>query len=317
MEANFLWSETCDAHTHAHDDLEHLEEIGNLKTNKVCLMGTRLEDLDVVSKLATDFQVKVIPCFGFHPWFCHLLSLENEPESKFHYQTILKDIGPKDPSRSNYLEEFIDTLPLPKPFNVWYSKLENLFETYPNSLLGEVGLDKTFRLRDQQSKKLSQVQTTMQHQTVIFEKQLDLAAKYKRAVSMHCVQSTGAITQLLDRRINKQEPLPPRICLHSFGGSVDTIKFLTKQKKKKEGISVDIYFSFSFVINDKYDRLPDLIRAVPEDRLLIETDYHSPFGLDDYMAMIIKLVSEAKEWTEAMTVEKTRKNFVKFIGESV
>jgi Tat protein secretion system quality control protein TatD with DNase activity len=146
---------------------------------------------------------------------------------------------------------------------------------------------------------------------------LDLAAKYKRAVSMHCVQSTGAIIQLLDRRINEQEPLPPRICLHSFGGSVDTIKALTKQKKKKGGISVDIYFSFSIVINDKNNRLPDLIRAVPEDRLLIETDCHSPFGLDHYIATIIKLVSEVKEWTEAITVEKTRRNFIKFIGEII
>jgi Tat protein secretion system quality control protein TatD with DNase activity len=191
---------------------------------------------------------------------------------------------------------------------------------HPNSILGEIGLDKIFRLRDQRTEKLSKVQTTMQHQIEILEKELYLAAKYKRAVSVHCVQSTGAITQLLDRKIKKREPLPSRICLHSFGGSVDTIKALTKltkQKKKeeKEGISVDIYFSFSIVVNEKYDRLPDLIRAVPEDRLLIETDCHSPFGLDHYMTMIIKLISEIKEWTEATTVEKTRENFLKFIGE--
>ena len=64
MEANFPWSDTCDAHCHAQNDVEHFEEIANLKTNKICLMGTRLEDLDIVSKLATDFQVKVIPSFG-------------------------------------------------------------------------------------------------------------------------------------------------------------------------------------------------------------------------------------------------------------
>jgi hypothetical protein len=64
MEVNFSWSDTCDAHTHAHIDIERHEEIGNLKTNKVCLMGTCLEDLDIVSKLAKDFQMKVIPCFG-------------------------------------------------------------------------------------------------------------------------------------------------------------------------------------------------------------------------------------------------------------
>ncbi|CAG8668095.1 554_t:CDS:1, partial [Funneliformis caledonium] len=236
----------------------------------------------------------------------------DEPsESKDHYRTILKDIGPKVHSRSNYLEEFINTLPPPTSFNKWHRKLENLLETHPNSLLGEVGLDKTFRLRDQESKRLSQAQTTLQHQIAIFEKQLDLAAKYNRAVSMHCVQSTGAITQLLNKRINEQQPLPPRLCIHSFGGSVDTIKALVKQTK---GTSLELYFSFSIVINDRNSRLPDLIKAVPEDKLLIETDYHSPKGLDYYMLMIIKLVSEVKEWTETTTVEKTRENFIKFIG---
>ena len=39
------------------------------------------------------------------------------------------------------MEEFIDALPPPKPFNTWYNKLENLLETHPNSILGEVGLD--------------------------------------------------------------------------------------------------------------------------------------------------------------------------------
>jgi len=245
-----------------------------------------------------------------------LLSLENEPlESKEHYRTILKDIGPKVPSRSNYLEEFIDTLPPPTPFDRWYNQLESLLEKHSNSLLGEVGLDKTFRLRDQGSKRLSQAQTTLQHQISILEKQFNLAAKYNRAVSLHCVQSTGAIDQLFDERFERQQPFPPRICFHSFGGSVDTIKALIKKtSKKKERIPVDIYFSFSVLINDKIDRLPDLIRAVPEDRLLIETDHHSPNGLDLYMAMIIKLVSEVKEWTEAMTVEKTRENFIKFVG---
>ena len=170
-----------------------------------------------------------------------------------------------------------------------------------------------FRIRDQESKQLSKVQTKKRHQLAILEKQLDLAAKYKRAVSMHCVQSTGPIIQLLSRRIDEHEPLPPRICLHSFGGSVDTIKGLTKRKKKS---SVDIYFSFSIVINGRYNRLSDLIRAVPEDRLLIETDYHSPFELDNYMAMIIKLVSEVRGWTEELTVKKTHENFMKFIGKS-
>lgn len=64
MEAEFSWSEVCDAHCHAHDDKESLWKIGTLQTSRLCLMGTRMEDLETVAKLASEFPDKVIPCFG-------------------------------------------------------------------------------------------------------------------------------------------------------------------------------------------------------------------------------------------------------------
>ncbi|CAG8573414.1 9386_t:CDS:2 [Cetraspora pellucida] len=315
-EENFLWSKTCDAHTHPHDDIERHSKIGELKTFRLCLMGTRFEDLDVVSQLNAKFQSKVVPCFGFHPWFAHLLSLDNDPpENETHYRSVLNDIGPKGSINCN-IEPLLPFLPPPKPFNVWFDKLENLIKINKSALIGEVGLDKSARLTDPKTQSLSKVQTTIQHQIAILEKQLDLAAKYNRAVSLHCVQATGQIIELLDRKVLSQQPLPPRICMHSYGGSVDTIRILTAARpKKKKKLQVEIYFSFSIVINERYSRLHDLIRAVPEDKLLIESDFHSPDGLDNLMERIALLVSEAKGWTLTTTLEKTFQNFLKFIGE--
>ncbi|CAG8774075.1 34312_t:CDS:2 [Gigaspora margarita] len=316
-EENFLWTKTCDAHTHAHDDRERLSEIGEVKTARLCLMGTRFEDLDIVSQLNAKFQSKVVPCFGFHPWFTHLLSLEDDPpENEIHYRSVLNDIGPKNSKDCN-IEPLLTFLPPPKPFNVWFDKLENLVKINTTALIGEVGLDRSARLTDPKTKSLSKVQTKIQHQIAILEKQLDLAAKYNRAVSLHCVQATGQIIDLLDRKVLSKQPLPPRICMHSFGGSVDTIKRLTEtQPKKKKKLTTDVYFSFSIVINERYSRLHDLIRAVPENKLLIESDFHSPDGLDHLMEKIVLLVSEAKGWTRATTIEKTFQNFLKFIGEA-
>ncbi|CAG8798328.1 936_t:CDS:2, partial [Racocetra fulgida] len=137
------------------------------------------------------------------------------PENETHYRSVLNDIGPKDSINCN-IEPFLAFLPPPKPFNVWFDKLENLIKTNKSALIGEVGLDKSARLTDPKTKSLSKVQTTIQHQIAILEKQLDLAAKYNRAVT------------------------------------------------------------------------------VPEDRLLIESDFHSPEGLDHLMERIVLLVSEAK-----------------------
>ncbi|CAG8714782.1 10396_t:CDS:2 [Acaulospora morrowiae] len=299
MDENFPWSKICDAHSHLQNDVKNHSRIGELKTSRICMMGYKFEDLDVVSKLSKDFPDKIIPSFGYHPWFAHLLSLgEFTSDPHAHYCSILNgSVSKKNTSSTtedNNLDTLISSLPPPIPYSSWHGKLESLIESHPGALVGEIGLDKSAKLTLPSS-----------------------PAKHKRAVSLHCVQSTGQIMQLLDRKVLDKQPLPPRICMHSYGGSVDTIKALTEtQPKKKKKLPVQVYFSFSIVINERYSRLPDLIKAVPEDRLLIESDFHSPVGLDDLMERIVKLVSNVKGWTPEFTVEKCKENFSRFIGES-
>ena len=65
---DWQWSSVCDAHTHPHDDRDNISRLGeHVKTGRLSVMGTRMDDLDIVAKLADDFKEKVIPFFGALP----------------------------------------------------------------------------------------------------------------------------------------------------------------------------------------------------------------------------------------------------------
>ncbi|CAG8478002.1 8967_t:CDS:2 [Ambispora gerdemannii] len=327
MDANFSFSDVCDAHCHPQDDKENLDAIANLKIAKLCVMGTNSHDLDIVSELSKKFPDKVIPCFGFHPWYAHTLTLqEGKIDKTSHYRTVFQPpqtAATSTTAADDELDALIPLLEEPIIFKECLNKLESLLKVHTSALVGEIGLDKSARLKHPQTQKLTVYQSNIQHQLALFEAQFDIAAKYQRAISVHCVQTTG--------NNNSQPLLPPRICLHSYGGSADTIKSLTKkpskrQLKKKNTIadnnpisrSIDeceVYVSFSSVINERYERLGELIRAVPDDRLLIESDLNSPIGIEDHLKRIIEIVSEAKGWQFQETVNITKSNFLRFMGE--
>src|SRR5205085_2400073 len=114
------------------------------------------------------------------------------------------------------------------PLSNWLTTVEKLLIAYPHSHLGEVGLDASAKLLSPTTQAPTKIQTSMDHQAAVLEKQLDLAAKHNRSVSLHCVRSTGQFVSLIQSKFGKQHPLPPRICIHSYSGSVDTIKLLTQ-----------------------------------------------------------------------------------------
>ncbi|KAG0274527.1 hypothetical protein BGZ95_009693 [Linnemannia exigua] len=104
--------------------------------------------------------------------------------------------------------------------------------------------------------------------------------------------------------------LPPRLCMHSYGGSVDMLKAFTKLDHPPE-----IYFSFSILINGRLQerKLKELIIAVPEDRLLIESDHHSHNYVDQLLVEMVLKVAEIRKWTVEETVEKTARNWQRFV----
>jgi TatD DNase family protein len=71
--------------------------------------------------------------------------------------------------------------------------------------------------------------------------------------------------------------LPPSIIMHSYGGTAGMMDSLTTMKN---GIGSRFYFSFSPVINMRSPKTVEVIKHVPVDRLLIETDQNTPTAIE-------------------------------------
>ncbi|KAI8993210.1 hypothetical protein BDB01DRAFT_716286 [Pilobolus umbonatus] len=321
-----LLGDLCDAHCHPHDDIQQLHLIPQLKTGHITIMGVRLDDWDRVSTVTKEcnkmYDKKCIPCFGIHPWFSHQLSVnKNTTDNKdTHYFSILK--GPEEE-----IQGLIVDLQPPIAYSIWYNDLRARLMEHPEALVGEVGVDRAARLLpgggvEWHGVKPTNVQCAVEHQMAVLDIQLNLARELKRAASIHCVQGQGNLFDYLRSQstqfsTNKLKKLfhPPsilRLCLHSYNGSPATLPQFFKLKGFK------IYLSFSVVINSKLapKKLVDIIKAVPEDRLLIESDLNSPIGLDMCMVEITKIIASARGWSIDEVVKRTRKNWHEFVDNT-
>ncbi len=97
-------------------------------------------------------------------------------------------------------------------------------------------------------------------QEFVFLKQLKIARKYDRPVTIHCRRAWGRLIELLDQF----GEIPRGMLIHCFGGSAEVATELVKR---------GAYISFSGSITRPNARKAGpAIRAVPADRILIETD---------------------------------------------
>lgn len=137
-------------------------------------------------------------------------------------------------------------------------------------------------------------------------------------VSLHCVKAYG---QLLEELAHcAQAHSPPAIMLHSYGGSAEQVPDfvrLSSDGSHGSGASADvgrrIFFSFSSALAQKApDKARARIAAVPDDRLLIETDMEDMCGMNDALLAIVALVAESKNWSREHTVQQTWQNFRAF-----
>lgn len=99
--------------------------------------------------------------------------------------------------------------------------------------------------------------------------QVALAAEFKRPVSVHCVKGYGHLLSYFTTLAKKTDSCPPKVMLHSYGGSVEEILRFCKIPN----IGSRFYFSFSHAINHRTpEKLRARVAAVPDDRLLLESD---------------------------------------------
>ena len=133
------------------------------------------------------------------------------------------------------------------------------------SVIGEIGLDQWIEDHD------------IERQQEAFAWQMSLAAERNLPTSDHCLKAHEPLLKTL-RSID----LPERgFKLHAYNGPVDTMQPL---------LDLGAYFSFNAgQLRPNAKRIYELIRLVPDDRLLVETDapnFQPPperreFSLDD------------------------------------
>jgi TatD DNase family protein len=129
----------------------------------------------------------------------------------------------------------------------WFEKLRRLMAEVP-SAVGEAGLD---RYREG---------TDYGAQEEVFRAQLALAREFGRPAMVHCLRAWD----WLDRVLRDEPPLPAGFLLHAFGGPAAMVRPMAE---------MGAYFSFGGdVLDEKRRKKREALRAVPPDRLLLETD---------------------------------------------
>ncbi len=130
----------------------------------------------------------------------------------------------------------------------WRDTLVEWLDRTPGAVVGEIGLDRW------------KPGLTYEGQEEVFLAQLRVAAERNLAVSLHCLQAWGRLYDLL-----RDHPRPARgFLLHSYGGPAEMVAPLAKLGAR---------FSFpGYFMHERKARQRETFKAVPFDRLLIETD---------------------------------------------
>ncbi|KAK1064293.1 Cut9-interacting protein scn1 [Friedmanniomyces endolithicus] len=294
-------------------------------------MATRAEDQQLVSDAANRYGVteidaqdstgidwskdhKVIPAFGWHPWFSHHMyddseydgatSLSDEQKVS-HYQSVL--------TPQLHDRDFLLALPHPQPFGRFLSQAKEYLLQHPLALVGEVGLDRSFRIpepwlpdraeqRDdsltpggREGRQLSPCRVSMKHQRKVFLAQLRLAGEMQRAVSVHGVAAHGAVYETLAETWGGQE-----------------IRVPSKRERKRSRSLCE-----STSENDrpgKTGKVEAAIQALPDDRILIESDMDAAGDrMDEQLEAAVRKVCEVKGWELEDGVKRLGANWKRFV----
>jgi len=372
-----------DAHCHPTDIMSATSRIPEMRAKVLTIMATRSQDQELVLETAQRYQFNdkaelsrgnnkgsVVPSFGWHPWFAHqLFDDRHNPDvnAKEHYQSTFTPTPDED--------TFLESLPQPRPLSELLGSIEEKLLEFPLALVGEIGLDRSFRVPyapfhspddpeakpgdstiktggpeegeftpgSREGRPLTPYHVSMEHQKLVLKAQLELAAKHKRAVSVHSVATHGMVFDLLQslwkgherpsksaKKRQKKDaqhaageaegddhepeklPYPPRICMHSYSGPSDALKQFLGPR-----VPADIFFSFSELINfgtHNSEKAVDVIKAVPDDKILIESDLHCAGSrMDELLEDILKRVCQIKGWQLEEGAKQLQKNWERFI----
>ncbi|KAK8060500.1 Metallo-dependent hydrolase [Apiospora saccharicola] len=353
-----------DAHCHPTDTMSSVATIPHMNTRGLAVMSTRLQDQDLVYDVALEQGVqdkdslfsqqasherRFIPSFGWHPWFSYQIYDDTAPntskydgsaESKIaHYNQILAPApSAKDPA-------FSAGLPDPRPLSQFIQETRERLVKSPFALVGEVGLDKAFRIPEswtsspnvehppQRAENLTPRRTGgpvhgVQVHGALYnvlagcwkghEREV-LSKREKKRIAANAEKFETSDDEDEDKtKQQKVKPFPPRICLHSYSGPVNMLK-----QYVHPSVPAAIFFSFSVAINwvpeagaeaDKNKKTADAIRTAPDDRILVESDLHTAGPrMDQALEDACRLVCEIKGWPLREGLERLARNWRHFV----
>ncbi|EIN13880.1 Metallo-dependent hydrolase, partial [Punctularia strigosozonata HHB-11173 SS5] len=257
-------------------------------------MATRESDQKLVAQLAREYPDKVIPCFGFHPWFTHLISVkaaDSLPPVEEHYRELF---DPTDPAQEEAFGALLPHLPAPTPLSAILDNVRAHLLEFPSAMLGEVGIDRSARIAHSYAANprfLSPFTIPTEHQLAILEAQLDLAVELGRSVSLHSVKAQQITVDLLNRLKAKHGHawLEINVDLHSCGLSSETWKRIQSQHP-------NVYISLSVGINSRSPNHVALIKAAAPERILAESDYHTAAQSGPMTWRMIGVIAQNRGW---------------------
>ncbi|KAF8832019.1 hypothetical protein HHX47_DHR1001201 [Lentinula edodes] len=256
-----------DVHCHPTDAPSILPESMEKLDITICAMSSNPSDQPLVYNLAKSHPRKVIPCFGYHPWFSHLVCLRRDVSKEDHYRDLFCASSAEDLEAFNAL---LTSLPLPIPLDNLLVDLRRNLQEFPHAMLGEVGLDRAFRIPydyNASPRKLSPFTVPIQHQITILQAQMDLAVELGRNISLHSVKAHQPTMELLTNMETKH--------------GVD----------RWNKISLDLH-SCGF----KPEMLKD-IQVCDPLRILVESDYNDVDMCTEQTWGMIRTTADVKGWT--------------------
>ena len=180
----------------------------------------------------------------------------------------------------------------------WMDTLMPLFSEEKVVALGEIGLDYHWDTPDRES------------QRVLFEAQLQLAQQVDLPVIIHSRDACADTMELLHK-------YNPRGVVHCFSGSAETAK---------EVVNMGMYVGFTGVVTFSNARKTlEAVRAVPMDRLLLETDcpYMAPVPFrgkrttSDMIQYTAQAIAEQKGLSAQEVIDIARENTCRLFGISL
>lgn len=180
----------------------------------------------------------------------------------------------------------------------WLQSLESLLLKFPHAAVGEIGIDHAVEDRNDED------------QEQVFLQQLELAQTLNRPVSIHCRQAWGRLIALLDQLGD----LPRGMLIHCFGGSAEIATELVKRGG---------FISFSgSITRPNAKKAGPAVRAVPDDRILIETDAPDllpttavgPLNEPANVRLVLEKAAELRGIPEEELAELTYRNAARFFG---